>query len=348
METKYIVNNVSSQIITGDLTVDGIISGGTFYGDGSSLTGITSGLAGTNYIYVAASGTDIENATELQAAYITAISMSPSATSRITIIASPGYYNFESTNFTMDAEYIDLVSLDGNRSVIFNSTDPNGTINITANNVFVKGVDVQTKSFLVEYSLDLLKVDNCVGGHYSFGSTDASGIFKDCIGGNFSFGGGDTADGTFINCIGGYGSFGGDDASGVFTNCTGGDYSFGGGDTADGTFINCIGGNFSFGGDDTAGGTFTNCTGGDYSFGGTGEASGIFTNCVGGDYSFGSNYASGTFTNCVGGDYSFGSNTELSGKLFYCRKTSGTFRAVSGSGVTRFCLDGTNTANNQG
>lgn len=291
METKYIVNNLSAQTITGNLAVSGTISGGTFYGDGSSLTGITGGgLVGTNYVFVSASGTDIENATELQAAYSTAQTMSPSATSRITIIAGPGYYNFESTNFTMDTQYIDLVSLDGNRSIIFNSSNANGTINITANNVYVKGVDVGTnKSFLVADSLNLLKVENCRGGDYSFGDLFSSGIFKDCIGGNFSFGGGDTADGVFTNCIGG-----------------------------------------------------------NYSFGGSQEASGTFTNCISGDYSFGPSYASGTFTNCVGGDSSFGFNVDLTGKLFYCRLTAGTFRTVSLSGVTRFCLDGTNTANNQG
>jgi hypothetical protein len=62
-------------------------------------------LSGTQYITVYAKGTDIENATELQAAYNTAKTMNPLSTNRITIIAAPGNYNFDSSYFTMDREY---------------------------------------------------------------------------------------------------------------------------------------------------------------------------------------------------------------------------------------------------
>jgi hypothetical protein len=323
--------------------------------------------------------------------------MSPFSTNRITIVAAPGNYNFDSSAFTMDTQYIDLVSLDGNRSVIFNSANAAGTISITANDVFVKGVDVQTKKFTIATNLNLLKVENCVGGNNSFdaagfiGYGDASGTFTNCQGGIDSFGGNSgIASGTFTNCQGGNGSFGGlssgaafGNATGTFTNCLGGDYSFGTG-TATGTFTNCVGGDYSFsigtangtftdctGGNNSfgglsAGGTFTDCVGGDYSFGGgapgppgggPGDASGIFTNCVSGDYSFGGNLgsaflgtASGTFTNCVGGISSFGGATTsgiLTGKLYYCRLTSGPFQTVSGAGVTRLCLDGSNVENNQ-
>jgi hypothetical protein len=361
------------------------------------------GLEGTQYLFVAANGTDIENAAELQAAYDLAKTMSPSATNRITVIAAPGNYNFGSA-FVMDTQYIDLVSLDGNRSIVFNGT---GTISITANDVFVKGVNVLTKNFTIENNLNLLKVENCQGGDNSFGGQGiASGTFINCIGGGESFGGQGIASGTFINCQGGSGSFGGTasgtfincqggdisfggvgtasgtftncqggdlsfggTASGTFTNCVGGDVSFGGGGDASGTFTNCQGGNesfggvgtasgtftdcigdiLSFGGEGQASGTFTNCQGGELSFGYFGTASGTFTNCVGGDGSFGSNgNASGTFTNCVGGVDSFGGNSgTLSGKLFYCRLTSGTFPTVSGSGVTVLCIDGNNAINTQ-
>jgi hypothetical protein len=94
----------------------------------------------------------------------------------------------------------------------------------------------------------------------------------------------------------------------VFTNCTGGDGSFG----------------------ITSLGTFTNCTAGINSFGGSGTSSGIFTSCVGGEYSFGGDLM-GT----------------LSGKLFYCRITLGTFATVSGSGRTYYCVDGNGNPNNQ-
>jgi hypothetical protein len=218
------------------------------------------GIGGTNYIYVMAEGTDVENAAELSAAYTTAQGMSPSATNRITIVCGPGNYNFSSTTFTMNTQYIDLVSLDGNRSILFNapfvsSFTTVGTISITANDVFVKGVDVGTKPFVIATNLPLLKVENCKGGDYSFGA--------------------------------------GRNTSGTFTNCQGGLYSFGGdgGGTASGTFISCVGDNFAFGG------------------GGPGV---------------------------------------LTGKLFYCRLTAGSFKTVSGAGITRLCLDGSNVENNQG
>jgi hypothetical protein len=37
----------------------------------------------------------------------------------------------------------------------------------------------------------------------------------------------------------------------------------------------------------------------------------------------------------------------LSGKLYYCRLTVGTFETVSGGGRTVYCIDGTDTPNNQ-
>ena len=272
------------------------------------------GLKGSNYVYVAAAGTDIQNAAELLAAYTTAQGKSPSATNRITVIASPGYYNFGATAFTMNTQYIDLVSLDGNRSIIFNSSNSAGTISITANDVFVKGVDTLTKAFTIATNLNLLKVENCKGGDSSFGAfVIVSGTFNNCIAGGASFGFYDTASGTFNNCIAGGDSFG-----------SGAGYS-------------------------SASGIFNNCTSTDDSFGGSnGTASGTFNNCIAGVRSFSKNNTTGILTNCVGGVDSFGRIGTLSGKLYYCRLTSGTFVTVSGGGITRYCLDGTNTANNQG
>lgn len=259
------------------------------------------GLTGTNYVYVAADGTDVENAASLQAAYTEATTMLPSATNRITVIAAPGNYNFGSSNFIMNTEYIDLVSLDGNRSIIFNSSNADGTINVVANNIFAKGVDVQTKIFKIGSNLNLLTVENCKGGNSSFG--DGNTMILDTL-------------------------------SGTFLNCEGGNNSFGLAAIASGTFTNCKGGSFSFGANGgTASGTFNNCSGGDGAFGGAGTASGNFSNCVGGNFAFGN---------------SPGGTPILSGKLYYCRLTSGTFNTVSSGGQTRYCLDGTNTANNQG
>ena len=321
------------------------------------------GLSGTNFIYVAADGTDTENATALSAAYTTAKTMSPSAGNRITIVAAPGYYNFGSTTFELDTAYIDLVSLDGNRSVIFNSSNIDGTIAIVGfsiSDVYVKGVDVQNKPFKVEMYYPNIVIENCKGGNNSFSSSDGfnmGGKFTDCEGGDNSFGGTYNAQGIFTRCKGGANSFGtafGSQASGTFIDCQAGISSFGGGGaTASGTFNNCKGGDNSFGGNGgTASGTFNNCVGGSASFSGNGgTASGTFANCVGDTVSFGAGFgiASGIFTNCTGGNGAFGNfGGTLSGQLYYCRLTTGAYQTVSGAGVTRLCLDGSNVENNQG
>ncbi len=185
--------------------------------------------------------------------------------------------------------------------------------------------------------------------------------FTNCKGGIGSFGGDALPDfsmvsGNFTGCIGGNNSFGGEyyTASGTFNNCIGGNDCFGGPfyGTASGTFNNCIGGNDCFGGfaGGTASGTFNNCIGGNSCFSGQGgTASGTFNNCIGGDTCFGFvGTVSGTFNNCIGGDSSFGAFGTLSGKLYYCRLTTGTFETVSGGGITRLCIDGSNVENNQG
>lgn len=309
---------------------------GTSGTSGISGTSGTSGggggsLSGTQYLYVTANGTDTQNAEELQAAYDAAKLMSPSSTNRITIVAGPGNYNFGTGSFVMDTEYIDFVSLDGNKSVIFNAplnteARTEGSISITANYVFVKGIDVQDKNFTVATDLFALHVENCKGGDFSFGGV----ISESPI----------TLSGTFTRCIGGLGAFGGvgGDASGDFIDCTGGLGSFGGGSGG------------------SASGNFTGCVGGQYSFGGGGDAvaSGVFVNCVADADSFGgsgvSGTASGTFTNCIAGSGSFGAggSSVLTGKLFYCRLTSGSFQIPSGGGKIRLCLDGTDTEVNAG
>ena len=294
-------------------------------------------LVGTQYLFVQANGTDIANAAELQAAYVTAQTMSPSATNRITIIAAPGNYNLGSTTFIMNIDSINLISLDGNRSIIFNSNNSLGTISVQAYDVFVSGVDVKTKNFGVTGGYYDTTIENCRGGNYSFGGDDfPQGTFINCIGGLYSFGGG-TGDGTgtFIGCTGDYGSFGGIQASGVFTDCVCSDGGFASNGDAMGTFTNCVSRDttfaYSFGGYGTASGTFRNCKGGVGSFAGDGGASGVFSNCEGTLDSFGG--ASGTLT----------------GQLYYCRLTAptNTFQTVSGAGRTVLCIDGNNNQNNQ-
>jgi hypothetical protein len=275
------------------------------------------GLSGTNYLYVSADGTDIENATALSAAYTTAKTMSPSDTNRITIIAAPGNYNFGTSVFTMDTQYIDLVSLDGNRSVIFNaalneSNRIQGSIRMTANNTYLKGVDVLTKGIRIASNLSSLVVENVKGGINTFFSEELEGIMQ----------------GTFMNCEGGHSSF-------LSYNTE-----------MNATFKNCIGGDESFFSYTDMSGTFNNCTGGFASFYVIkGENNGIFSNCVGGQYSFFAGFggSSSVCNNCIGDENAFG----FEFRLYYCRLTSGTFDVVGGQGLTVLCIDGNNQINNQ-
>jgi hypothetical protein len=280
-------------------------------------------FGGTNYIYVYANGTDTENATELQNAYNLAKTMSPSATNRITIVCGLGYYNFGISVFTLDTQYIDVVPLDGNRSIIFNATESkpvtaNGTIKINANNVFVKGINVGGKPFQVSgNNLNSIVVENCKGGNYSFNDSELSGY---------------EMSGTFINCEGGSYSFGGSISlmtnpivSGRFIDCISGEKSFGGGDglgTASGFFKNCQSiGDSSFG--YIASGNFSNCTSSNYSFAYSGTASGVFNNCEANVLSFGANGSVlGTFNNCIGGADSWVS-LNMTAKIWFSRHSGG-------------------------
>lgn len=200
-------------------------------------------LGGKNYVFVRANGTPTENAQELQAAYNEAVSRTPTNTDRQTVLAAKGYYDFGSTPFTMDTDFVNLVSLDGNRSVIFNSNDLNGTIVVDTSNILVKGVDTtveNTKPFTVNGNLSGVVIENCKGGFNSFGTASTGGnqnaTFIDCEAGGNSFNG-QTLDGTYISCKAGNNSFGSfANSSSSITNIT-----------INATFINCVGGNFCFG-----------------------------------------------------------------------------------------------------
>jgi hypothetical protein len=435
-----------------------IVQGGvTVQATAQNIADLAGGLEGTQYVFVAANGTDVENAAELQAAYeeaitklevitnesdlvqdaflgnpifmtssgfqsynyaavppnlisegiqfvdivndgesltieidvlfsgefqmvflnlsglellnITSFIYSTSTFIPATVIAAPGYYNFEA-DFQMNTQYVNLVSLDGNRSIIFNGI---GTISVTENNVFVKGIDTINKSFIVgTNNLNFLKVENCKGGSRSFGydimGGVLSGTFIDCEAENNSFGSYLNASGTFINCVANSESFGSfANASGTFINCKGRNYCFASPGLASGTFTNCESLFASFGsGDNNSGfitvasGVFNNCIATSNSFGCDAYVNGSFINCIaqfnsfGGSSGFGGTpgTADGIFTNCIGGYGSFGgplgSSGTLSGKLYYCRLTGGQFQEVSGSGITRLCIDGDNNENNQG
>lgn len=216
---------------------------------------------------------------------------------------------------------------------------------------------------------------DCRGGNECFGGFgEASGFFFNCVADNYSFGSGDTS-GVFFNCTGTTNCFAGaflGTASGTFINCTGLDYCFAEQGDCTGFFMNCQSGNYSYSSNNftafIASGTFMDCTGNDYCFGWRGIASGIFLNCRGRTACFGSEGdASGTFTDCVAAGKSFGASVivpgtasgqfhychadedsfggnggTLTGNLYFCRLSAGTFTTPTGGGSITLGIDGNN------
>ena len=276
-------------------------------------------LSGSNYVFVKADGTPSQNATEFSASYAQAKSSSPSATNRIAVLVSPGKYTF-SSDFTLDTQYVDVVSLTGECDVLVTGS---GTISVTANDAYVRGIDVDVKNFTIADSLPLLKVKTCKGGDYSFGGQ--------------------------INPPPGSQPVNPILVNGAFIDCEGGDFSFAGNGMAYGTFTNCVGGNSSFG--YYCDGIFTNCVAGDFSFGGDmGYVDGTMENCIAGDNSFapvGNISSTATLDSCVGGVNSFasGPSSAISGKLIKCRLTSGNFATlnVQTPGGLILCINSDNT-----
>jgi hypothetical protein len=328
-------------------------------------------IQGSSFIFVPGNDTDVNNAAALQAAYTAAKSKTPfgsalSTTNRYTILIGAGTYTF-STAFTIDTQYIDIVSISGSSDVCING------ISITANDVYVKGLNCGTNVITIATGLANLKMDNSIStGDYSFSSNDLiqgyvlSGVFTNCTGGNYSFGGVSgtasgkitTTSGRFTNCTGGDYSFGGGYASkgscsstvsGTFNNCTGGNYSFGGGSysygynlssTVSGTFTNCIGGNYSFGYTGAVTGNFYYCKAGMTSFGGSCGASGTFYYCTAGYSSFGASGASGIFYYCTAGYSSFGGSYTASGIFSNCVCTGTAGFGSNASGTFTNCISG--------
>ena len=248
-----------------------------------------------------------------------------SSTNRVAVILQPGNYTL-SAQLSINTQYVDIIGLGSiklRRGAIPAVIIGGNNLNVTANDVRIKGISVGTQAFFIGSNLPLIIIEDCAGGNNSFSALTVSGTFINCTGGLNSFAGisfvAMTASGTFINCLGGSGSFGSSNSGSV----------------ASGFFVNCA---LSIGG----------------GFGSSGTASGTFIDCEGGDYSFGSSFslsttASGTFINCLSGLNSFGggSNGVVSGKFYICRLTAGTFKTVSGAGLMRMCIDGNNNSVDQ-
>jgi hypothetical protein len=271
-------------------------------------------LSGSNYIFVEANGTPTQNGGYLTASYALAKLTSPLITDRFSVLLGPGYYKFNS-DFNIDTEYIDVVSLTGDRDVYITGSN---TIVIGADNVYVRGIDVDTKNFTITSSFQNTIIKNCKGGDGSFGGDSTllnafiiASTFIDCEGGDNSFAGNGSAYGIFINCIGGDNSFG-NFCDGIFTDCVGGDNSF------------ATQGNIT-------GGTFENCTAGNASFAsiGTIDISAKLKRCTGGQNSF-----------CIS---SVGAQTNILGILESCQLIGSNFITAGGSGKLINCYPGPGT-----
>jgi hypothetical protein len=274
---------------------------------------------------------------DLLAKYAQAITLTPqgnalSATNRATLIIYPGVYTL-SAQWNVTAEFVDILGIGDqlqNPAVLYTGFN----VDVSANNVRITGIGTTTNSLYISGSLPLNVFKNCKARRGSFAG---------------AFGG--PASGTYVGCL-----------------VTGGVVSgaFGIGNVADGTFINCKANTSAFAGGDNnntsqvASGVFDNCEsqGG---FGAFGGFTGTARNCKGGSNSFASTptslstILSGTCINCEGGISSFGNGglyaqPRISGSLYYCRITpgGGAFATVTGTGITRLCIDGNNTENNQG
>lgn len=308
--------------------------------DGTTITGLgtpaspliasAQSLGGENYIFVNSDGTTDENGLAFYNAYQLAKTLTPngsaiSATNQVTIVLAPGIYTYGTLpiySIILDTQYINITSLTSQPDVVLDSTGAGlDALSVQANNIKVTGV--KTLNYITVLTDSGSTFTNCIAGDYSFGALGATvlGTYVNCVAGDYSFGGGPSnASGNFINCVAGQYSFGSEaSAAGYFRDCVGAFASFGGGGgaLASGTFINCSGG--------------INCFGFNFT--------GIAYNCISNDESFGYLQNSGTCYSCVASGSSF---IMQDGFLYYCRLTTGTFAAITGTGKIVLGIDGNN------
>lgn len=295
------------------------------------------GVEGSSYVFVAGNGTASENGTELQAAYTAAKALTPygnalSNTNRATVVVAPGTYD---TQLIMDAQFVNLVSLDGGSKVagqVYRSVRIRG-LRVEANNVLVRGFEntdtnSSTGGFHVLGNLPGVVVEKCTGNGFLaldsnlFDGLPNTSTYIDCVGnGNRAFANYD-ANGTYIDCQ----AFGGEAWGQVNSFET------------TGFFVRCTAQGSAFGRIYTLG-TFIECTADFDAFGSV--ADGVYFRCVAGARSFGFTEAGGTFVQCISGSDSFGHLTSLTGLVLWCRRTAGTYRTPTGAGKIRMSLDGT-------
>ena len=127
------------------------------------------GLTGTNYIYVSANGTNVENGTLLTTAYAQAILKTPnglalSKTNRYTILLAPGKYYLPSP-LSLTTEYVDLVSTSGQKDVLLSSSDD--PLLVLTDNIRLVGINVQQYDLTILYELSNVIVVNSGNSVYT-------------------------------------------------------------------------------------------------------------------------------------------------------------------------------------
>ena len=112
-------------------------------------------------MFVNGGGISTANGEEFETKYQTTSTMSPSENNVVTVVVAPGKYTFGSVRLLVNKPYVNIVSLTGNPDVMLDG------INVTANNVYLKGLNCGENKFgECSSSLDNLILENCTGGNW--------------------------------------------------------------------------------------------------------------------------------------------------------------------------------------
>jgi len=122
-------------------------------------------LKGRNYLTVMGDNKPSFNAAELKKILALAKKINPnnlpkSATNRLTIVVAPGIYTATAPKITFDTEFVDVVSLTGNRDVFIDG------VNVQADNIFLRGIDTGNNDFNISNVFVNVVTENCKGGNY--------------------------------------------------------------------------------------------------------------------------------------------------------------------------------------
>lgn len=258
-----------------------------------SVTAAKMGYAHDAIVIVQHGANDVANGTNLKAAYTAAKSLTPGGSAlatdnRAVVYVPAGRYDFGSTAFDVDTDFIDLIG-DGTCRKLENGeisfpcsklicdTDTE-VVNVTARDIHMRGFAIeQETNEATKRGLVIDNVNACDRGRFvDIGITmQATGHYAIDDGTNT------TISAYFEQCHSLATLLRPSALSGTCIRCTGGPSSFEAFGTPSGTFEDCITtGNYGFGGYGTASGIFKRCSvTGNGGFGGFGTLTGICEDC---------------------------------------------------------------------